>query len=63
MFKKTTFLTLTLLASLAAASFGQKLELGAKAPKIPTEELINTKFKSPADLKGKLMLVEFFAFW
>ncbi|MFT7617882.1 MAG: hypothetical protein ACI97A_001521 [Planctomycetota bacterium] len=60
MIRNKTILTLTLLACFAAVSGAQKIGIGDTMPKIPTEELINTKFKSPADLKGKLVLVEFF---
>ncbi len=56
-----TLLTLMVLACLGATSVAQ--EVGDKMPKIQTEEFTNTKIKSVGDFKGKLMLVEFFAFW
>ena len=52
-----------LLLAMTAMSFAQGLQVGDKFPKIPTEELINTKMKAAKDFKGKLLLVEFFAHW
>ncbi|MCB9834058.1 MAG: hypothetical protein H6807_16475 [Planctomycetes bacterium] len=48
---------------LLALSLNGLAQIGETAPKIEADELINTKLKSTADLKGKLVLVEFFAHW
>ncbi len=63
MIKNGSLLTLALLACLTATSFSQTLDVGDKMPKIPTEEIINSKLTSMRDFKGKLLLVEFFAYW
>ena len=61
--RNKTLLTLVLLACLGAPSLAQTVGVGDKMPKIQTEELVNTKLKSVSDFKGKLLLVEFFAYW
>lgn len=38
-------------------------QVGEKAPKIEAGELLNTTYKKTDELKGKLVLVEFFAYW
>ena len=63
MMKNKIALTLALLLAFAASGVAQELQIGDKFPKIPTEEMTNTKYKAAADLKGKLVLVEFFAHW
>lgn len=56
-------LTLALMVMLCATIFGQELQVGDKMPKIPTEEIINSKLTKAQDFKGKLLMVEFFAHW
>lgn len=60
MARKSLFGCLLLVLALSLNGFAQ---VGEKAAKIEADELINTKYKSVDDLKGKLVLIEFFAYW
>ena len=46
----------------ASAALGQ-VKVGDKAPPIKAKELLNAKIKSLDELKGRLILVEYFAYW
>ena len=46
---------------LAAASFGQRV--GGALPEGAISDLTNTEAKSLADFRGRLLLIEYFAYW
>jgi hypothetical protein len=54
-------------AALAFALLGTplcaQLAVGAVAPKVEPDKLINTEFRSLDELQGRLILYEFFAHW
>jgi len=47
-------------ATLAA---GAQIEVGDQALKVEAKSLANTKIKSLASLRGRLVLYEYFAYW
>ena len=61
--KMKTSLALVLLLALCGTTAAQSVQIGDPFPKIKIEEFTNTRAKSMNAFKGKLLLVEFFAFW
>lgn len=51
------------LAVALASSATAEVAVGDPAVKIEADKLVNTKFKSLKDLKGSLILYEYFAYW
>ena len=47
----------------AALSADAQIEVGDPAVKLEAKSLANTKIKSLASLRGRLVLYEFFAYW
>ena len=54
---------LVILLALVASTGSAQLDVGDKAPEIKVSEFGNTKIKSLSELKGRLILYEFFAHW
>ena len=46
-----------------AAGTPREVGVGDKAPEIKADKLLNTKLSSTKDLKGSLVLLDFFAHW
>jgi len=59
---RRSVLSLIALAALSPAAAGD-LKVGDGAPEIEAEKLLNTEVKSLKELKGKLVLYEYFAWW
>lgn len=51
-----------LTCALAGGAFAE-VAVGDKAVPIQAEKIVNTKFKSLKELKGSLILYEYFAHW
>jgi hypothetical protein len=47
----------------ATLTVGAQIEVGSPALKIEAKSLANTKIKSLASLRGRLILYDFFAYW
>jgi uncharacterized lipoprotein YajG len=56
-----TRLVAVMLAACAIAS--AQLKVGDKAPVIKADSILHPKMKSLAEVKGKLVLYEYFAYW
>ncbi len=59
---RSTVLAVLALAALSSDAAGD-LGVGDTAPAVSAEKLLNTKVKNLDDLKGKLVLYEYFAWW
>ncbi len=60
MLRKTLLGTTLLVLALSLNGLAQ---IGEKAPQVDADEIINGNYKKTSELKGKLVLVEFFAHW
>ncbi len=57
------FHPLLCVAVAVAAIAGAQVKVGDRAPRIAAEKLGNTTLTSLAQLRGKAVLYEYFAFW
>ncbi len=62
MMRRLVILAIVVAGLATPAAFGQ-LKVGDKAPSIKAKELLNTKIKSLDELKGRVILLEYFAHW
>ncbi|MBI4879886.1 MAG: hypothetical protein HY812_09550 [Planctomycetes bacterium] len=60
--RRSSVLAVLALAAMTSDAAGD-LGVGDSAPAVSAEKLLNTKLKSLDDLKGKLVLFEYFAWW
>jgi len=66
MFSKKSMIRIIGVSALLSALAGganAEVKVGDKAAPIKVDKLANTKFKSLKDLKGSLVLYEYFAHW
>ncbi len=60
--RRSSVLAALAVAALATDALGD-LAVGDSAPSIDVQKLLNTKIASLDEVKGKLVLYEYFAFW
>jgi hypothetical protein len=60
----TPRVTVTIVAlAISAAGLSAQLKVGDKAPAIKVDSILHPKMKSINETKGKLVLLDYFAFW
>lgn len=57
------FVTVGAVLCALSTSASAEVKVGDKAAPVKVDKLANTKFKSLKDLKGSLVLYEYFAHW